>query len=349
MYLWSMAKSDARSLPMAAQEDLRRRVVRAITEEGQSQLAATRLFGVSRQAITGWMRRFRRQGEAGLASGRRGRPPEPRLTAAQARQVQRWIRDRCPDQLKLPFALWTREAVRQLLVQRIGVKVSLSTVGRYLRGWGMTPQKPLRHAYERDPAAVEHWLRVEYPRLRRQARKEGATLWWEDEMGMRSDHQTGRSYSPRGRTPVLPGTGQRFGCNMISAITNRGHLCFRLFTGNLNAALFIDFLGRLRRQSGRKVFLVVDGHPAHRARQTQEWLARHRDQIRLFFLPAYSPDLNPDEMLNQDVKSNAVGRRRPHNLAEMVATVMSYVRSRQRRRDLVRRYFQEPHVAYAAT
>ena len=172
-----MAKRDARSLSTEAQEDLRRRVTQAITEQGLSQLEATRVFGVSRQAITGWVRRFRRKGEAGLASGRRGRPAQPRLTGAQARQVQRWIRDRCPDQLKLPFALWTREAVQELLAKRIGVRVSLSTVGRYLRSWGMTPQKSRRHAYERDPAAVEHWLQVEYPRLRQQAKKEGATIW----------------------------------------------------------------------------------------------------------------------------------------------------------------------------
>jgi len=343
-----MAKRDARSLSTEAQEDLRRRVIQAIIEQGLSQLEATRVFGVSRQAVTGWVRRYRRKGEAGLASGRRGRPPQPRLTGAQARQVQRWIRDRCPDQLKLPFALWTREAVQELLAKRIGLRVSLSTVGRYLRSWGMTPQKPLRHACERDPAAVEHWLQVEYPRLRQQAKQEGATIWWEDEMGMRSDHQTGRSYSVRGHTPVLPGTGQRFRCNMISAITNRGHLCFRLFTGNVNADLFIDFLQRLRRLSHKRALLIVDGHPAHRARKTQRWLEEHADQMRLIFLPAYSPDLNPDEMLNQDVKSNAVGRQRPHTLAQMMQTVLSCLRSRQRRRDLVQRYFHEANVAYAA-
>ena len=167
-------------------------------------------------------------------------------------------------------------------------------------------------------------------------------------MGMRSDHQPGRSYSVRGHTPVLHGTGQRFRCNMISAITNRGHLCFRLFTGNVNADLFIDFLQRLRRLSQKKVFLIVDGHPAHRARKTQRWLEKHADQMRLIFLPAYSPDLNPDEMLNQDVKSNAVGRQRPHTLAQMMHTVMSYLRSRQRRRDLVQRHIHEANVAYTA-
>lgn len=344
-----MAKRDARSLSTAAQEDLRRRVVTAVVQEQVSQSQAARLFGVSRQAVHGWVKTYRQQGSRGLTAGRRGRPSQPRLAAVQARQVYGWIRDRCPDQLKLPFVLWTREAVQLLLAQRLGVEVSVWTVGRYLRRWGLTPQKPVRRAYERNPEAVARWLKQEYPRLRQQARREGATLWWGDEMGMRSDHQTGRSYGVKGQTPVIPGTGQRFRCNLISAITNRGHLCFRLFTGNLNAELFIDFMERLLRQAGPKVFLIVDSHPAHRAARTRAWLAQHAAQVRLLFLPAYSPELNPDEMLNQDVKSNAVGRRRPHSLPEMMQTTQAYVRGRQRRPALVRRYFQASSVRYAAS
>jgi transposase len=343
-----MAKRDARSLPATAQEDLRRRVVKAVVEEHLSQSQAARLFGVSRQALHGWLKTYRQQGPRGLAAGRRGRPCQPRLATAQARQVRGWIRDRCPDQLKLPFALWTREAVQLLLARRLGVEVSVWTVGRYLRRWGMTPQKPVRRAYERNPAAVRRWLAQEYPRLRQQAHREGAVLWWGDEMGRRSDHQAGRSYGVKGQTPVIPGTGQRFRCNLISAITNRGRLCFRVFTGNLNAEVFIDFTERLLRQAGTKVFLIVDSHPAHRAARTREWLAQHADQVRLIFLPAYSPELNPDEMLTQDVKSNALGRRRPHRLPELMQTTHAYLRGRQRRPALVRRYFHASSVRYAA-
>ena len=311
-------------------------------------MQAARLFGVSRQAIYTWLTRYKAKGEKGLASRRRGRPSQPRLKAAQAREAQRFIRDRCPDQLKLPFVLWTREAVQQLIADRMGVQVSVWTVGRYLKRWGFTPQKPLKRAYERDPEAVAHWLKTEYPQIREQARKEDATLWWADEMGMRMDDQGGRSYSMKGRTPVIPGSGQRARCSMMSAITNRGQLCFRVFKGNLNSDVFIDFLRRLKHQSDRKLFVIVDRHPVHRSEKTQTWIDKYADKVRLIFLPAYSPDLNPDEMLNQDVKSNAVRKKRPPTIQQMMDNVRAYLRNRQRKTTSVKRYFDAPSVRYAA-
>lgn len=346
-YIVSMDRLDARTLPGPAQEDLRRRVVQGV-EEGLSQSEAARLFGVSRQSVNAWVRRKRQGGAAALRTGRRGRPGRPRLGAKQAQQAVRLITDRCPDQLKLPFALWTREAVRQLLAERFGLEVSVWTVGRHLRSWGFTPQKPLRRAYEQNPAAVSRWLKEEYPRIRQLAKRQGATIYWGDEMGLRSDHQVGRSWSPRGQTPVIAGTGRRFGCSLISALTNRGRLAFRVFKGRFTAKVFLKFLRRLLRQVDGKVFLIVDGHPAHRSRVVEAWLARHAVRLRLIFLPPYSPELNPDEYLNQDVKSNAVGRRRPADLAEMMGEVRAYLRSTQRRPDLIRKYFHNPRVQYAA-
>jgi transposase len=199
------------------------------------------------------------------------------------------------------------------------------TVGRYLRRWGFTPQKPLRRAYERDPVAVRRWLTKQYPAIRALARRERATVFWGDETGMRSDHQAGRSWGRRGRTPVIPGTGKRFRCNMISAITNRGRLAFMVFPGSFNAAVFLRFLRRLVRHARRKVFLIVDEHPVHVAEEVERWVKRHRRHIRLFFLPGYSPELNPDELLNQDVKTNAVGRKRPRHKGELMANVRRYL------------------------
>ena len=167
-------------------------------------------------------------------------------------------------------------------------------------------------------------------------------------MGMRSDHQTGTSYSPRGRTPVIRGTGKRFGCNMISTITNRGRLAFMVFKKRFTAKVMIEFLKRLLRHSPRKIFLVVDGHPVHRSTKVKRWLESKRKSIRIFFLPGYSPELNPDELLNQDVKTNAVGRQRPGTQPEMIMQVRSYLRSTQRRPDIVKRYFEEEHVRYAS-
>jgi transposase len=341
-----MNKRDARFLSPPAQEDLRRRVVAAV-RGGMYQAEAARTFGVSRQSVNNWMKMCRSGGLRCLRSGRRGRPPVQRLAPHQAATVVRLITDRCPDQLKLPFALWTREALCGLLAQRLGLKVSVWTAGRYLRRWGFSPQKPVRRAYERAPEAVRHWLEEKYPAIRARAKREGAEIHWGDEMGLRSDHQAGRSWGRRGQTPVIPGTGKRFGCNMISTITNRGQLCFMVFKERFNAGVFIRFLKRLVRQVGRKIVLIVDAHPAHKARETARWLKVHGKKIQLYFLPSYSPELNPDELLNQDVKSNAVGRRRAIDQADLILNVRGYLRSTQKMPHVVRSYFQEKHVRYA--
>ena len=314
---------------------------------GMSQTDAARIFGVTRRAVSKWMQRYRAGGPSALKARKRGRRPESRLVGHQAALVVRTITDRCPDQVKMPYALWTRAAVQAFIERKFGIRVSVWTVGRYLRRWGFTPQKPLRRAFEQNPQAVRKWLDEEYPAIREQARAENAEIHWGDEMGLRADHQAGRSYGKRGQTPVVPGTGQRFGCNIVSTITNRGRLAFMVFEGRFNAALCIDFLRRLVRTAPRKVFLIVDRHPVHRSRELHRWLKTHQHQIRLFFLPTYSPELNPDELLNQDVKTNALGRQRPGTLAEMIYRVRSFLWSTQKNPAKVQRYFHAPQARYA--
>jgi transposase len=283
----------------------------------------------------------------GLRARKRGPKKGSGLLAPhEAASVVRMITASCPDQLRLPFALWTREAVCELVQQRFGMSMSVWTAGRYLKGWGLTPQKPVRRAYERDPVAVKRWLEMEYPAIKARAAAEQAEIHWGDEMGVRSDHQSGTSYSRRGVTPVVLGTGQRFSCNMISTVTNRGRLAFMVFTTRFTAAVMLTFLKRLVRHSHQKVLLIVDGHPVHKAAKVKRWLAEHTEQIEMFMLPAYSPDLNPDEFLNNDVKSNGVGR--PRNRGEMVTNVRSYLHGTQRRTELVKRYFHAESVKYAA-
>jgi len=342
-----MRKQDARRLSPDAQEDLRRRVIAAI-QDGVSPTAAARTFGVSRQSVHNWMNRVERDGRRGLKSRKRGPRRISRLAPLEAALTVRTVTDRYPDQVKLPFALWTREAVQLFIERRFGVAVSVWTVGRYLKRWGLTPQKPVRRAFEQDPEAVRAWLQDEYPAIAAAAKRERARIHWGDEMGLRSDHQAGTTYGRRGQTPVIPGTGQRFRCNMISTVTNRGRLSFMVFKERFTSRVFLEFLSRLVRQSSRKVYLIVDGHPVHRSRAVQQWLDEHAGQIRLFRLPAYSPELNPDELLNQDVKTNAVGRQRPSDQRQMIATVRSYARSTQRHPQIVRAYFREEHVRYAA-
>jgi transposase len=346
-----MEKQDARSLSAEGQEDLRRRVVEAV-QRGLSQTEAARVFGVARGTVSRWMGMVERVGRRALKARRRGRPPVARLAPYQAATTVRHILSGCPEQLSLPFALWTREAVQELLSRKFDVQVSVWTVGRYLRAWGLTPQKPVRRAYEQNPAAVRKWLEEEYPSIRAQARQFKAQIHWLDEMGLRSDHQAGRSYGRRGQTPVVFGTGQRFRCNMISSITNRGRLAFMIFRQRFTARVFLNFLGRLlrlTRKTRKKVFLIVDGHPVHKSRSVTRWLAEHHEQIRVFLLPSYSPELNPDELLNQDVKTNALGRVRPINVQEMMDNVRSYLRITQARPTVVKNYFCERHVRYAAS
>lgn len=343
-----MKRRDARSLSPEAQEAIRQKAVKAVLD-GKKQVEVAQIFGVTRHAVGKWIAAHRTEGVEALAAKRRGRPAGGSLKPWQAEKVSKTIQDRLPDQLKLPFYLWTREAVAQLIAKKFDIELSVWTVGRYLAQWGFTPQKPVRRAFEQNSEEVQRWLTHEYPRIRAQAKREKAEIYWGDEMGLRSDHATGRTYSPQGETPVIPGTGQRFGCNMVSAITNKGHLAFMVFRKRFRDDVFTGFLKRMVRQSKRKVFLIVDRHPVHRSRTVKQWLSENEKQICLFYLPSYSPELNPDEMLNQDVKSNAVGRQRAHTQDELLSNVRGYLRSRQKRPYIVQSYFQEKHVQYAAS
>lgn len=342
-------KQDARSWASQAQEKTRQQAVKAVLG-GMTQVKAAQTFGVTRQAVGKWMAAHRKGGAKALRAKTKGRPRTGgKLSETMARSIIHAITDRCPDQLKLPFVLWTRAAVCQLIRRRYGLSLSVSTMGRLLRRWGFTPQKPVRRAYEADPAAVQQWLDVQYPMIHRRAKAQKALLYWGDEMGLRADQQAGRSYAPKGKTPVIPGTGQRFGCNMISAITNRGNLCFMVFKRKFRVGVFLQFLRRLLKQAGRrKVFLIVDGHPVHRAGGVRKWIEAQEGKIELHFLPAYRPDLNPDEFLNNDTKANAVGRQRPKHRQQLIAKVRSHLRRRQKTPSVVRRFFHAPSVTYAA-
>ena len=343
----SKNKYDGRMLSAEAKETLRLRVVRAVVDGGMKQVEAVRTFKVSRTAVHYWVKAYKAGGGRRLKTRKLGRPRRSRLAGHQAATTVKLITDRCPDQLKLPFALWTRQAVCELLAKRFGLHVSVWTAGRYLAGWGLTPQKPLRRAYEQNPKAVARWLAQAYPAIRQRAKRQKAEIHWGDQLGVRSDHQAGRSYGRRGQTPVIPSTGRRFGGNVMSTITNRGTLRFMVFKQRFTQPIMIKFLRRLLRSTKRKVFLIVDRHPVHRGKMLDRWLARHRRRIEMFFLPEYSPQLNPDELLNQDVKSHA-GRQRPTNEATLVGNLRSYLRSTQRQPAKVRRYFQQEQVTYAA-
>jgi transposase len=318
--------------------------------EGRSRTEVGGLLGVTRETVGRWVKAHRVGGDRALDARRRGRRGgHTKLTEAQQQKIASLVAGKNPDQLQLPGFLWTRALVRELIFQRFEVDVGEDTVGRYLRAWGMSPQKPMRRAYEQSDEAVRRWLEIDYPEIVKRARRERAEILWADESGLRSDHSAGRTWAPVGKTPVTRGTGKRFKANMIAAISNTGTLRFRVFDEKFTGPVFLDFLKRLVRDNkGRKIMLVLDGHPAHRARIVRDWAAANPTLIELHFLPGYSPELNPAECLNQDVKTNALGKRRPVNVTQLKAEVRSFLRSCQRRPAKVARYFHERHVAYAA-
>ncbi len=343
-----MKTSDVRSLSISAQETIRIKAVAAVMG-GMKQVAVATVFGVTRQAVGRWVKAYRQGGEVALKARKEGRPRgSGRLQGWQAAAIIKLMTDKDPRQLKLPFYLWTQDAVRSLIQRRFGINLSRSQTGRYLKRWGLTPQKPVRRAYEQDPLKVAQWLREEYPAIRARAKREKADIYWGDEMGMRSDHQAGTTYAPRGKTPTIAATGRRFKCNMISAITNRGTLRFLLFKKEFTAAVLLRLLRGLVKDTRRKVFFILDKHPVHRSAAVKQWVQANRDRIELFFLPSYSPELNPDELVNQDVKTNAVGRKPPHTLTQMVRNVRRYLKQRAADPEQVRRYFHHRDVRYAA-
>ena len=318
--------------------------------EGRSRTEVAGLLSVSRETVGRWVKAHSVGGERALDARRRGRRRgHTKLTDAQQLRIAKLVAGKNPDQLSLPGFLWTRALVGELIARELGIEVGEETVGRYLRAWGFSPQKPMRRAYEQSDEAVRVWLEERYPEIEKRARRERAEILWVDESGLRSDHTAGRTWAPVGQTPVTKGTGKRFKANLIAAISNTGTLRFRVFDERFTGPVFLDFLKRLVKDNkGRKVVVILDGHPAHRARIVRDWATANTDLIELHFLPGYSPELNPAECLNQDVKTNALGKRRPISITELKADVRGFLRSAQRRPARVARYFHERHVRYAA-
>jgi transposase len=315
-----------------------------------TQAEAALAVGVHRQTVNIWRQRYREQGEDGLLDGRRVSPRrgQGRLTEDEARQVRDWIAEGTPDRLELPFALWTSRAVRELIERRSGKRLGLSTVQLYLSRWGMTPQKPLVRARQRQPAAIAAWLETAYPAIARRARAARAVIYWGDETGISNQDQIGRSYAPRGETPVIARTAKRVTRSMISAVSNRGLMRFMLYEGALNADGFIAFLRRLVRDAGRRVVLIVDNLKVHKAGEVTAWVESHAHEIELFHLPAYAPDHNPTEYLNNDLKQKLRQQPQPGSKEELIRSARSVLRAIQRSPRRVRAYFKPEPVRYAA-
>ncbi|NLT57143.1 MAG: IS630 family transposase [Actinomycetales bacterium] len=339
-----MRDNDGRKLDHQTLEVLRFRAVDQV-EAGAHPEDVARALGLHAKTVYGWVAKVREGGREALrARPVPGRPPK--ISAEQLRRLYTLIVGTDPRQLEFDFGLWTREMVRTLIRREFGVALSVVSVGRLLRRLGLSPQRPLHRAYQQDPQAVEAWKREVFPGIRAQAQTCGATIYFADEAGIRSDYHSGTTWAPVGVTPVVANTGSRYSINMISAITAQGALRFAVYEGTTTAATFIDFCKRLVHDAPGPVFLVVDGHPAHRATAVKEYARSTDGRLKIFQLPGYSPELNPDEWVWKNVKHDRIGKMGVTSAEDLKSKAIGALRRLQKRPALVRAFFADRHLAY---
>ncbi len=344
-----MEKIDARTLNQEAQEALRNQIVR-LRKAGRSHKDIAEIVGVSESHCSRVWTRYQKGGARLVAKGKRGRRQgeQRNLSAEQETEIKRLIIDKRPDQMKLSFALWTRDAVRLLIEHRCGLSMPIRTVGEYLKRWGFTPQKPAKWSKEQSTPAVANWLLKEYPAIEKRAKQEKAEIYWCDETGIQTGANVEKGYSPKGKTPVLRQTGRKHRINMISAINNEGKVRFMFYKENMNSKRLITFMKRLIKDAGRKVYLILDNLKVHHSHIVSGWLEKHKDKIEVFYLPSYSPELNPDEYLNNSLKGRVHSGARAQNAIQLESKARKHMRHLQNNRSKVRKFFEHPCAAYAA-
>ena len=342
-----MTKIDGRKLDNPTRIYLKKRA-KELQNANHSYFEIGTILGIHPSTIAVWL--HPEKGTYKVAYKKRGRRIGMlrTLTAVQEKEIRELIRDKTPEQLKLPFALWTRKSVRDLMYHRTGIMVPIRTVGEYLNRWGYTPQRPLKKAYEQRPAEVKKWLDATYPQVQARAKKEKAEIHWGDETGVTNELHYGRSYSPAGVTPVTNVQAKLLSTSMISSITNQGKVRFMIYKGGLNVDIFKRFLKRLIKDAQKKIFLIIDNLRVHHAKMLTEWLELNKDHIELIFLPSYSPERNPDEYLNNDLKTGLSMKQHPRTTKDLLGNIVSHMRMLQKSPEHVIRFFEHPAVKYAA-
>ena len=344
-----MEKIDARKLSTETQQQLRNQAIR-LRGSGKKYKEISEITGISATTICIWYKAYLDGGKSAIQIKKRGRTEGSfrTLTQSQEKEIQKFMRDKCPDQLKFPFALWTRKAVKQAIKEFWNIEMPIRTVGEYLKRWGFTPQRPLKKAYKQNPKAVKAWLTEDYPKITAKAKKENAEIHWGDETGLCNDSYYGRSYAPRGETPEIKVHPRCKRVNLISTVTNQGKVRFMVYKDTMNSQTLIKFMERLIKDSDKKVFLILDNLKVHHSHSVREWVNEHANEIELFFLPSYSPELNPDEYLNCDLKGGVHSKTPARTADELKAKAISHLKKLQKLPGRVKNYFKHPKIAYAA-
>lgn len=344
-----MEKEDFRTIAESSRYLIRKRAINLIND-GKKKSDVAKIFGVKNGTISEWFKNYKQFGYKGLNSKPKGVKSEDKklLSISQEKSIQLMITDKMPDQLKLDYALWTRKAVKELVYREFGVVLAINTMGDYLRKWGFTPQKPKKMAYEQCPKKVQKWLDEDYPAIQKRAKIENAEIQWGDETGVRNNCQHGRSYAPKGKTPVKKSMSKRFSTNMISTVTNQGKVQFMIYSENMNSDKFIEFLKQLTKKNEQKIFLIIDNLRVHHSYLVQDWIKENKEKIELFFLPAYSPEKNPDEYLNCDLKQGLSSKPAPKNQEKLKENLENHMLMLVQNPKRVQKYFNHKDIKYAA-
>ena len=344
-----METTDTRKLKPEVQEQLRKQVIR-LRKSGKTYKEISEIVGIHHTNACKIFKAYEKGGQKAITAKKRGRKNGScrTLDPEQEKRLKKAITDKTPDQLKFPFSLWTRRAVQQLIKQLFSIDMPIRTVGEYLKRWGFTPQKPLRKAYEQNPKAVKKWLKEQYPEIVEKAKKEKAEINWGDETGLCNTSHHGRSYAPKGKTPAIRLNAKRERISLISSITNQGKVRFMIYDKAMNAQTFIKFCRRLIKDAGKKIYLILDNLRVHHSHMVKQWIEEHSNQIELFFLPSYSPELNPDEYLNCDLKGGVHSGVPARSKSQLKSKALSHMRMLQKKPGRVKKYFKHPKIAYAA-
>ncbi len=344
-----MENTDLRTIDENVRYELRKRAI-ALLKSGKKKYEIAQLLSVNKNTITNWSKSYSEEGVKGLKSKSKSNITNHRklLSSVQEKEIQKKILDKMPDQLKLPFALWTRKAVKELIEKEFKIVLALSTTGDYLRKWGYTPQKPKRRAYEQCPKKVQKWLNEEYPEIKKKAIQENAEIHWGDETGASNQCNHGRSYAPKGKTPVKKYMAKKFSVNMISSVTNQGKVQFMLYTDKMNSDKLIEFMQRLIKTSEKKIYLILDNLRVHHSKKVKEWEKDNKDDIALFYLPSYSPERNPDEYLNCDLKQGLSNTKSPETKEQLKENIEKHMKMLSNDRERVKLYFKHEDIKYAS-